>query len=199
MRLKSFALISCLSLFLTASLAVPNTYATSTKPVTDSTKPWTITFSNDVSNEAVNLDQITISSANKTLSLSVSANLNKVIVKSKKPYLFGERYTLTIPASFLANNGKELKKSVTQDFEITGQYIKTIQAILNPLLTNISITAPEAAYASYSINGGSTINMIRNLSSFSKGQIGLLKGDLLKVQVFDETKEILETHYYEVK
>lgn len=201
MRLRIVTAVVLLGFLLTSLFSNQISHAASTEPITDPVKPWTITFSQDVSNQKANLELITIQSKNNKLSLSLSADLKKVIVKPKNPYLFGERYTLTIPASFTAASGKVLNKLVTKEFEMTGTYITDISATMNLLATSISVTVkPEVVSVSYSINNGDSNNLRRDgTNSFSKGQIGLAKGDLLTITILNEANHIIETQYYEVK
>lgn len=201
MRLRIVTAVALLGFLLTSLVSNQISYAADIEPITDPVKPWTITFSKEISDKEANLELITIHSQNNKPSLSLSADFDKVIVKPKNPYLFGERYTLTIPASFKAASGKILNKSVTKEFEITGTYITDVFATMNPLATTVSVTVkPEVAAVSYSINNGNSINLRRDgTDSFSKGQIGLAKGDLLTITGVNEANHIMETQYYEVK
>lgn len=201
MRLRIVTAVAFLGFLLTSLFSNQISYAASIQPITDPVKPWTITFSQDVSNQEANLELITIQSQNNKLSLSLSADLKKIIVKPKNPYLFGERYTLTIPASFQATSGKVLNKPVTKEFEMTGTYITDVSATMNPLATSVSVKVkPEVATVSYSINNENSIKLRRDgTDSFSKGQIGLAKGNLLTITVLDEANRMMETQYYEVK
>lgn len=201
MRLRIVTAVAFLGFLLTSQFSNQISYAASIQPITDPVKPWTITFSQDVSNQEANLKLITIQSQNNKLSLSLSADLKKIIVKPKNPYLFGERYTLTIPASFRATSGKVLNKPVTKEFEMTGTYITDVSATMNPLATSVSVKVkPEVATVSYSINNENSIKLRRDgTDSFSKGQIGLAKGNLLTITVLDEANRMMETQYYEVK
>lgn len=201
MRLRIVTAVAFLGFLLTSLFSNQISYAASIQPITDPVKPWTITFSQDVSNQKANLELITIQSQNNKLSLSLSADLKKIIVKPKNPYLFGERYTLTIPASFQATSGKVLNKLVTKEFEMTGTYITDVSATMNPLATSVSVKVkPEVATVSYSINNENSIKLRRDgTDSFSKGQLGLAKGNLLTITVLDEANRMMETQYYEVK
>ncbi|PID14173.1 hypothetical protein CSV63_13870 [Sporosarcina sp. P34] len=201
MRLRIVTAVALLCFPLTSLFSNQISYAADIEPVTDPVKPWTITFSKEVSDQTANLELITIQTQNNNLSLSLSADFDKVIVKPKNPYLFGERYTLTIPASFKAASGKTLNKPVTKEFEMTGTYISDVSATMNPLATSVSVKVkPEVAAVSYSINNGNSIKLLRDgADSFSKGQIGLEKGNLLTITVLNEANRMMETQYYEVK
>ena len=201
MRLYIVTAVAFLGFLLTSLFSNQISHAASTLPITDPVKPWTITFSQDVFDQKANLELITIQSQNNKLSLSLSADLNEVIVKPKNPYLFGERYILTIPARFQATSGKVLNKPVTKEFEMTGTYITDVSATMNPLATSVSVTVkPEVAAVSYSINNENSIKLRRDgTDSFSKGQIGLAKSDLLTITVLDEANRMMERQYYEVK
>ncbi|AXH98292.1 hypothetical protein DV702_00375 [Sporosarcina sp. PTS2304] len=201
MRIRLLSSLVCIGFLVSGLFTTHTTFATTSHPITDPMKPWTITFNKDVSNQTVNLERINVQSKGKKLSLFLSADSEKVIVKPKNPYLFGERYILTIPANFESSSGNVLNKNVTKEFEIIGTYIKNISATMNSLATTISITVtPEVAYASYAVNSATPVMFIRNgVDSFSKGQIGLLQGDLITIRVMDETKHVIETQYYEVK
>lgn len=201
MRLRIVTAVASFSFLLTSLFTSQTGYAAGSEPITNPMKPWTITFSQDVSDQKDNLELITIQSKNDNPSLSLSADLKKVIVIPRNPYLFGERYTLTIPASFQAASGKFLNKPVTKEFEITGTYITDVSATMNPLATSVSVRVkPEIVSVSYSVNNGDSINLRRDgTDSFSKGQIGLAKGNLLTITAADEANQVLETQYYEVK
>ncbi|ARK25403.1 hypothetical protein SporoP37_12545 [Sporosarcina sp. P37] len=201
MRFLIITAVALLSFLLTSLFSHPISYAAGIEPITAPKKPWTITFSHDVSDETANLELITIQSKNNKLSLSLSADLNKVIVKPKNPYLFGERYTLTIPGSFRAASGKLLNKPVTKEFEMTGVYITDVSATMNQLATTVSVKVkPDVVSVFYSINSGNQIKLHRDgADSFSKGQIGLVTGDLLTINVWNEANQLIETQYYEVK
>ncbi|WP_153730445.1 Ig-like domain-containing protein [Sporosarcina obsidiansis] len=200
MRLRIITAFACIGLLLTGLFSNQTTHAAGIQSVTDPMKPWTITFNQEVLNQTDNLHRISMYSKDQKVSLSLSADSKKVTVKPQIPYLFGEIYTLTIPSDFRSDSGKVLKTAVTKEFEITGQYIQAITAVANPFVTNINVqTNQEVFQANFSVNQGTPIKMIRNLDSFSKGQLGLTKGDMLTIEVFDQQERLLETQYYEVK
>ncbi|PID22025.1 hypothetical protein CSV61_07365 [Sporosarcina sp. P3] len=201
MRVHIVTTVALLGFLLTSLFSNQIGYAASIEPITDPIKPWNITFTHDVSDQKANLELITIQSKNTTLSLSLSADLDKVIVKPKNPYLFGERYTLTIPASFQAASGKILNKPVTKEFEMTGLYITDVSATMNKLATTVSVKVkPDVISVTYSINNGSRNKLHRDgADSFSKGQIGLVTGDLLTINVWNEESHLIEKQYYKVK
>jgi len=166
-------------------------------------KNWTISFNNTVANTEQNLQTIYVQSTNNekhAVSIQISADSKKVIVKPKIPYLFGTMYTLVIPSQFTSNDGKNIKAEVTKQFQIQGNIITDISALANPLFTNIIVKgSDEMIKVTADINGGSEFPLIRNNAQFSKGQQGLVKGDFLTIRAYDRHNNVVETQYYKVK
>lgn len=172
------------------------------KPITDPEKPWTITFNDDVSKQA-DLNSIRITSndkVNHAISITISADLKKVIVKPLNPYHFGTDYTLIIPKGFESAKGEKLKADVTLPFKLQGIHIQTIDANWNALATNVIVQgSTNVAKVTASLNGTPEKTLNRLGTEFSRGIQGLLPGDPLTIRVYDEKDILLETQTYTVK
>lgn len=192
-----------LAMMLLFSIQLPSTAASN--PTVTSWKDWTVTFSQDV-NQDSNLDAIYIQSADQKkhpASVSISADSNKIVVDPKKPYLFGENYTLVIPKDVRSTTGKTLHKDVTKNFTVESDYIDTIETNYTALMTNVIITpksSSEVAEITMEIQGTTrTQELIRGKEYFSKGIFGLSRGQAFELHLYNHDGDKLETLYYEVK
>lgn len=173
-------------------------------PMDDPAKPWTITFNEPIESGKGNLQMIYVRSAdNKNIEISykISADLEKVTVIPINYYTFGETYTLVVPKGFKSAHGKETTEDTTLTFQIEGKVITEISATSNPLLTNIIVKGMEEIskvdILSNRLPGEVTLNSVG--THFSKGFLGLQKGDSLTIQAYDINNTLLETQYYNVK
>jgi len=199
-RITSLLLLATLFLFWneTASAVTFNF-----EPITEPEKSWTIMFNDDV-NERADLESIYITSADQVkhdVSIRLSADSKKIIVKPTKPYQFGENYTLVIPKGFESAKGQKLKEDVTLPFKLQGTYIQTISADWNSLATNVIIQGTDSVVkvtASFGNAPEKTLHRQLN-NKFTLGMGGLLRGDTLTIHAYDAQNQLLETQYYEVK
>ncbi|MEK4384790.1 Ig-like domain-containing protein [Solibacillus sp. FSL W7-1464] len=204
---KSFYTIITLALLI--SLLIPifsSNYAEAQSfkqtSTSNSVKPWTITFNEAVAGDRDNLNQIYVQSDDNNkveISINLSADSKEVIVIPQNHYNFAETYTLVIPKGFKSAGGQKLPEDTKMPFIIEGQYIEEITANFNALATNITVKGADSiAEVKVTINNGQTETLISNGTHFSKGLLGLVKGDRLKIQVYNEDRHLLETHYYNV-
>lgn len=198
-RIMSPLLLATLFLFWNES-ASAKTFDFQT--ITDPDKSWTIKF-NDAVNEQADLNSIYITSTDKVnhdVSIIISADSEKVIVKPKKPYQVGTDYTLVIPKGFISAKGQKLKADVTMPFKLQGIHIQTISANWNALATNVIVQgSTNVSKVTVSLNSNPEKILIRLANKFSLGMSGLLPGDPLTIRAYDEQDNLLETQYYEVK
>lgn len=165
---------------------------------------WTITFNDAVLDDDTNLNKISVQSAKGESvdhSISLSTDLEKIIVKPKNPYLFGNTYTLVIPEGFESEKGVKTSTEVRHTFKITGNYIESIKAIYNPLVTNIIVNSDDATIrVVVTLENGEEVDLDGKYKpKFSRGVRGLLPGDLLKIEAYDANNRLLETQYVEVQ
>lgn len=173
------------------------------QPITDSMKPWTITFNDDVSDQA-NLKSIIITSSNKTnhdVSITISDDSKKVIVKPLKPYQIGVDYTLIVPEGFESAKGAKLNKDFTKPFKLQGTHIESVSANWNAFATNVIVQgAKDVAEVKVFLERDHRIVTLNQLGyKFSSGIRSLQPGDALTIRAYDEQNNLLETQYYEVK
>lgn len=191
-----------LAMMLLFSIQLPSTAASN--PAVTSWKDWTVTFSQDV-NQDSNLDAIYIQSADQKehpASVSISADSNKIVVDPKKPYLFGENYTLVIPKDVRSAKGKTLHKDVTKKFTVESDYIDAIETNYTALVTNVIVKQSSLDVAKVEMLVQGTTNtqpLLRGNDQFSKGVFGLSRGQILEIYVYDDAGKELETLYYQVK
>ncbi|MGN7385535.1 Ig-like domain-containing protein [Sporosarcina sp. SAFN-015] len=169
----------------------------------DPEKPWTISFSQKIDSESMGPDHVYIttpSGENHPVSLTISDDLEKIIVKPEKRYAIGTNYRLTVSKSVTSAEGKPLKEDVVKDFIYTGIYIHVIQAELNPLATNVKVqTEATVTSLTISVNGGVEQPMIGSgKTSFSRGIQGLAAGDELFIKAYDKNGKLLEEQVFEV-
>ncbi|NLY79941.1 MAG: hypothetical protein GX072_08670 [Lysinibacillus sp.] len=166
---------------------------------------FTITFSDEVKNNVENLNKIYIRSESgekQSLSINVSTDPTKVIVKSKNPYIFGEIYTLVIPKGVESVKGEKTEKEVTQPFQVEGTYIQSIDVNYTSFLSEIKVFVNDIESIQrvvVTLENGSEIDLHKKYGEFSRGMMGLLPGDLLKIEAYDSTNKIVETQYVKVK
>lgn len=173
-------------------------------PVNDPVKPWTITFNEAIASDEENLKKIYVQSAdNKKIETSykISSDLTKVTVVVKNYYVFGETYILIIPKGFKSKEGKITSEDTTMAFQIEGKVITDITATENPLYTNIIVKGIEdITKVGLQSNRLKEVVKLNNVGThFSKGILGLQKGDSLTIHAYDENNTLLETQYYNVK
>lgn len=201
MRKKIILLLFLATLFLFRNEPV-NAKPFDFQPIEDSMKPWTITFNDDVSKQA-NLKSIIITSSNKTnhdVSITISDDSKKVIVKPLNPYQIGVDYTLIVPEGFESAKGAKLNKDFTKPFKLQGTHIESVSANWNGLATNVIVQGTKnVAEVKVFLEGGRIITLNQLGYKFSRGIIGLLPGDALTIRAYDEQNNLLETQYYEVK
>lgn len=171
-------------------------------PIQDSTKPWTISFSEAVDERA--FDSIYIESSDGVpheVSYSLSDDLRKIIVQPTKRYHLGEEYTITVPQNLEARSGKKLKESFTKAFQLQGTYIESIQANANQLVTNVIVQGKmkEISHATVSVEGQPfELPLKREKTQFSSGMRGLIKDDVLIIRAYGDSG-LLEEQSFAVK
>lgn len=167
------------------------------------TKSWTISFNDAVASDEQNRQKIYVTTANKEIfevSINLSADSKKVIVEPKNPYIFGTTYTLVIPQDFQSANGSKLNAEVTKQFQLKGKVISKISTNMTPLLTNVIVNGSNNIMkVTVSINGDKATSLNYVGTHFSKGFIGLIKGDTLTINAYDQNNNLLETQKYVVK
>jgi len=173
------------------------------EPITEPEKSWTITFNDEV-NQLADLESIYITSADQVkhdVSIRLSADSKKIIVKPTKPYQFGKNYTLVIPKGFESAKGQKLKDEVALPFRLQGTHIQTISANWNSMVTNVIVQGTDAvAKVTVSFRNVPKKTLHRQLNNtFSHGVGGLVTGDLLTIHAYDAQNQLLETQHYEVK
>lgn len=208
MKKSFFTIITLTLLMLLLSTLYPSSLIQAKtfdpSPMNDPTKPWTITFNEPIESGKGNLQRIYVRSAdNKNIEIyyKISADLEKVTVIPINFYTFGETYTLVVPKGFKSAHGKETTEDTTMTFQIEGKVITEISATSNPLLTNIIVKGTEEIskvdVLSNRLPREVTLNSVS--THFSKGFLGLQKGDSLTIQAYDINNTLLETQYYNVK
>ena len=171
------------SILLLASLVftmLPNAQAKTfdAQIITNASKPWTITFSDKINyTSTTNLPIyiLTGTGDKHPVSLSISDDFKKITVTPTENYTIGENYTLFISKNMYSTAGKQLNTDTSLAFELQGTYIKSVQAIWNPFVTNIFVqSTKDIATMKFSINGSTTQEkMIRqNNNQFELGQLG---------------------------
>ena len=149
-------------------------------PSNDPVKPWTVTFNGAVGSDENNLKRIYVQSPDNTkieISYKISADLEKVTVIPKNPYIFGDTYSLVIPKGFKSAQGKETTEDTTMAFQIERKVISDISATTTPLLTNIIVKgADNISKVTVSINNSEAVMLNSVGTHFSKGFLGLMKG-----------------------
>lgn len=174
-------------------------------PLTNDTKkPWNITFNEAVASDDTNINQIYVRSAdnkNIEISINLSADSKKVTVIPKKHYNLGETYTLVIPKEFKSANWQDLNEGTTMTFIIEGKYIEEVTAVAFPnFVTNVKVKgSDDVAKVLVTVNNSQIETLISNGTYYSKGFLGLMKGDQLTIQVYDQNERLLETQYSTVQ
>ena len=85
-------------------------------------------------------------------------------------------------------------------FKVQGKYIQSVQATLNPLVTNIVVQGTkEVSTMSISINGTNETPLHQGKNfQFSRGVPGLLNGDEIHVRAYTGQGDLLEEQTYRI-
>lgn len=192
------------SLAMVLFCVLPLTSSAASKSTVDSWKDWNITFNQEV-NAKSGLELIYIQSADHTkhpVSVTISADSRKFIVDPKKPYLFGEKYTLVIPKEVKSAKGKTLKQQASKTFTVESDYIESIDTDYTAFMTNILVNKKNMANVSrveILLDGTITPQeMKRQKNQFSRGMLSIARGQAFEIHVYGE-KQLLEVLYYKVK
>ncbi|WP_100401554.1 Ig-like domain-containing protein [Bacillus sp. FJAT-42315] len=200
---KSFILLLILSccLFFWIPEATAKTFEP--KMITNPMKSWNISFNNPVKGIPNDSDSIYISSPSgdkHPISYELSKDQKMMKIIPSEPYLIGKSYTLVIKQGVESAKGKKLKEDVVMNFQLQGQYIKSIEAALNPLATNVKVQGTDGVAAvKVSINKGSETPLHPNSNYlFTRGFIGLMNGDLLQIRAYNQQGKLIEEQTYQI-
>lgn len=173
------------------------------KITNEHSKAWKINFNQAIDKDSVTKESVYIKTTSGRLPaiLSISDNLKQISVKPENKYEIGLNYQVIITKEVMSNKGVKLKDNVIMDFSYEGVHISNIEAVLNPLLTNITVkTSSVITKVDVSINGSKNQNLLKsNVSQFSKGIMGLALGDVLVIHAYDENGQLLEEQTYTIK
>lgn len=173
-----------------------------TKIIHDPQKVWKVTFNKEVQfNENMNNIYIQTDSGERTPTiLKISNDSKTVMIYPQTPYLMGKSYTMIITKDVQSQKKKPIKEETRMSFKIQGKVIQSIQAILNPLVTNVVVQGTQdAAKMSMSVNGTDEIplHMGQNFQ-FSRGVPGLINGDKIRIRAYSEQGDLLEEQTYQI-
>lgn len=204
---KKIAATLLLMLFVLSSITPVNARTLEADPIKDITKDWEISFSLSVGHSTEDLQSLIyiVTDDNKKIdvSYSLSEDSTKVSVFPKNPYHFGTNYKLVVSDELLSESGMRLQESWTRPFSMQSTYIDSIEANYTALATNVKVvsTNKQIGRMTVALDGFSEeLEMKRDKGGqFSQGMVGLYKGALLKINVYDEHNSIADTQYYTVK
>lgn len=204
---KKIAATLLLMIFVLSSITPVNARTLEAKPITDITKDWEISFSLPVGHSKENLQSLIyiVTDDNKKIdvSYSLSEDATKVSVFPKNPYHFDTKYKLVVSDELRSKSGTRLEESWVRPFSLQSTYIDSIEANYTALFTNVKVvsTNKQIGRMTVSLDGfPEEVDMKRDIGGqFSQGMVGLYKGALLKINVYDEHNSIVDTQYYTVK
>ena len=193
--------IALLNLFIWMTPATAKTF--SEKITHDSKKVWNITFNSEILfNENINnyIYIETEAGARHPASLKISDDTKTVMVRPEIPFLMGESYSLIITEAVQSATKKTLNEETRMSFKVQGKYIQSIQAALNPLVTNIIVQGTKEVFTvSISINGTEETPLHQGKSyQFSRGVPGLINGDEIHVRAYSGQGDLLEEQTYRI-
>lgn len=174
-----------------------------TKIISDPQKVWKITFNKEIQfNDSTN-DNIYIqtdSGERMPVSLEISNDSKTVMIHPQTPYLMGKSYSLIISKNVQSQKKEPIKEETSMSFKIQGEVIQSIQASLNPLVTNVVVQGtPAAAKMSMSVNGSDEMPLHMGKSfQFSRGVPGLMNGDKIRIRAYTEQGNLLEEQTYQI-
>ena len=173
------------------------------KTTDDPKKVWNITFNSEILfNEKID-NYIYIESESgihHPASLERSADARTIRVRPETPFLIGESYSLVITKDVQSATKKMLKEETRMSFKVQGKYIQSVQATLNPLVTNIVVQGTqEVSTMSISINGTNETPLHQGKNyQFSRGMPGLINGDEIHVRAYTGKGVLLEEQTYRI-
>lgn len=193
--------LSILFIFTISATSYAVSYATN--QTNDPEKPWTITFNKKINPKSVQPGLVTIkdpSGVEHDVSITISDDLEKIIVKPDKRYALGTNYRLTVSKAITSAQGKPLQEDVIMDFVYEGTFVHNLQAVLNPLVTDLKVqTDKTVTSTTVTLNGSQESSMIKTgETSYSKGIQGLAAGDQLVVKAYDKNGKLLEEQLIEM-
>lgn len=196
-----------LMLFVLSSITSVTARTLEANPITDITKEWLISFSHSIGHSEKELQSliyiVTDDNEKIDVSYSLSEDATKVTVFPENPYHFGTNYRLVVSDELRSQSGMRLLESWTRPFSLQSTYIDSIEANYTALFTNVKVSTTNKQIGSMkvSLDGfPQEVDMNRDKGGqFSQGMVGLYKGALLKINVYDEHNSIVDTQYYTVK
>lgn len=170
--------------------------------INDSQKSWNIEFNKEV-NPTIDSQTIYILADNgekHPVSLLVSDDHKRVTVKPLEPFLLGTNYTLIVTKEVESLQGGKLKEESKLSFKVEGDYIQSVQAAVNPFVTNVRVQGTkDVQKMTISVNNSEEITLHPYVDSqFNRGALGLVNGDILHIQAYDEQGHLLEKQTYKV-
>lgn len=172
--------------------------------ITESDKPWTISFNAEVDFNQATKDDITLTSATGeelNLTYSISEDLKNITVKPLQPYTFGTTYTLVVSKNVKSMEGKQLASNASIQFTLQGNYIQNITTQLSSWVTNVKVQGNRSvSKMTVSFNGGpEEVLLVSSNYLFQRGFLGLAAGDPLTIRAYNSLGEIIETQNYVIK
>ena len=169
----------------------------------DPQKDWTIAFNSEILfNENIkNYIYIETESGDQhPVSLDISEDSKKVMVHAKNTLFNGRILFFNHYKRCSIINKKPLKEETSMSFKVQGKHIQSIQATLNPLVTNIVVQGTkEVSTMSISINGTNETPLHQGKNNqFSRGLPGLINGDEIHVRAYTGKGDLLEEQTYRI-
>lgn len=177
---------------------------TTHKTTNDINKIWTINFSQSIDPYTVDFSTVFITDqhgATVDTSLEVVAK-NQVVISPNEWYKVGETYHLHITEAVMSKDRQPLKEKIVMPFTVAplGEHILSIEAVLNPLVTNFVVYGhPSVSHVTVTLPTGETRDLHRSLDRFSRGLAGVFPGEKLTVHAYDTSGKMLETIDYVLK
>lgn len=174
------------------------------QPITDTKKPWSISFNAKVDYSQITRDAISIQSETGEIipiTYSISDDLTKITVKPLNPYIFGTTYTLKIDKEVASANGTKLSKDVTKQFSLQGIYIADISNTTNSWVKNVKVqVTSKVSKVTVSFNNSPEVDLRQSSNlEYEGGFQGYALGDELTICVYNNLGNLVETQLYVLK
>lgn len=194
-KLKLVMLAFAIAFFSLSSASFAKSWPS--KSIENPLKPWKITFSQPVDQNAVTDSNIYILDG-KT-KIPVNLNLNEgnrtITIAPKAPYEAGREYQLKVDSALKSESGRSLNEPASLKFHLIDKS-KAIQSITESSaygFTNLTVLTRSDVHK---VKANTTEMQLSGFNKFSQGFYGLSAGSKVTIRAYDSNGRVLETIPY---
>ncbi|MCI2253887.1 hypothetical protein L2D08_05860 [Domibacillus sp. PGB-M46] len=173
------------------------------KIINDPHKTWTVHFNSEISFEPAYKNYIYIEGPSGTqhpVALEKSIDSKSVMLVPESPFFINTPYRVIVTNNVMSKSGKTLSEKTSMLFKLQGVHISSVEAVLNPIVTNIVATGTGSVHSmTASINGSDETTLHAGMSKqFSRGFQGLMDKDVLRIRAYNLHGDLLEEQHYQI-